>query len=115
MIADWAHDRDASEQVKRIYVQQLLQNDPQVMLGDYLACDRFDLRADLERIPTPALVICGMEDVMTPPRYGEYLAEHLPDATLVQVERAGHMVMFEAPDETAAAVSRFLSGLQPAG
>ena len=48
---------------------------------------------------------------MTPPRYAEYLAEHLPNARLVRIPAAGHMVMLEQPDVVARALRAFLDEL----
>ena len=76
--------------------------------GDYAACDAFDLRADLPSIHTPALAICGTADIMTPPKFSEYLAQHLPDARLHLVPNAGHMVTLEAPEDLVETISEFL-------
>lgn len=74
---------------------------PQVVYGDYLACDRFDVMDRLPQIAAPALVIGGTADQMTPPKYLHYLAEHLPDAELHLIDGAGHMIMAERPAEVA--------------
>lgn len=46
----------------------------------------------LSSISCPTLVIHGTADPMFPIRHGEALAEEIPDARLVQLERAGHGV-----------------------
>jgi pimeloyl-ACP methyl ester carboxylesterase len=107
-VADWVHDKNVPEQLKRLYVQRTLENDPQVMYGDFYACDQFDRRADVGRIATPALVICGVNDVMTPPKFSESLAQSLPNARLTLIPNAGHMVALEAPEEVTAVVAAFL-------
>jgi pimeloyl-ACP methyl ester carboxylesterase len=107
-IAEWVHDTHVPEQLKRLYVQRTLENDPQVMYGDFYACDQFDRRADAARIAAPALVICGRNDVMTPPKFSESLAHSLPNARLELIPNAGHMVALEAPEEVTAAVVGFL-------
>jgi pimeloyl-ACP methyl ester carboxylesterase len=65
----------------------------------------------LREISTPTLVICGALDQLTPVKYSQYLAEHLPHASLAIVEDAGHMAMLERPVETARHVHDFLLGL----
>jgi pimeloyl-ACP methyl ester carboxylesterase len=35
---------------------------------------------------------------MTPPKYGRYLADHIPHAEFVSVAGAGHMLAMEQPD-----------------
>lgn len=114
-IADWSHHKSAPEQMRRLYVQRMLENDPEVVYADFYACDQFDRRSDVSRIDTPALVVCGSEDLMTPPRFSEYLAAQMPHARLVLVPNAGHMLPLEAPDELAKAAARFLATLSPEG
>jgi pimeloyl-ACP methyl ester carboxylesterase len=112
-IADWVHDKNVPEQLKRLYVQRTLENDPAVMYGDFYACDQFDRRADVGRIETPALVVCGDNDVMTPSKFSEALAQSLPHARLARIPNAGHMVALEAPEAVTEAVLDFLRTLGP--
>ncbi len=81
---------------------------PQVVYGDYLACDRFDVMDRLPQITAPALIIGGTADEMTPPKYLHYLAEHLPHAELHLLDGAGHMIMAERPLEVASALRSWL-------
>lgn len=111
LITDWCHGPGASEQQKRLYLQQLLEEAPAVVHGDYLACDAFDLRADLPSVHTPALVVCGTADIMTPPKFGQYLVASLPDARLHTVPDAGHMMALEAPSDVAGAVEGFIQSI----
>lgn len=94
--------------------RRLQETDPAVVHGDYVACNRFDVMDRLGEIGLPVLVINGTDDRMTPLKYGRYLAEEIPDARLVVVEGAGHMVALEEPEAVASAVRRFLDAL-PAG
>jgi len=91
------------------------QVDPAVALGDFLACDGFDRMNDLAAITAPALVLCGAADLLAPPKFSRYLAEHIPGALLSVVPGAGHMVMLEQPDVVAQAVAGFLAGLTGPG
>jgi pimeloyl-ACP methyl ester carboxylesterase len=47
---------------------------------------------DLSTITAPTLVIHGIADPMFPLAHGEALAEEIPDATLLELDRAGHGV-----------------------
>jgi pimeloyl-[acyl-carrier protein] methyl ester esterase len=51
-----------------------------------------DLRADLEVIGQPALVMHGVNDALIPCAAGAYLARTLPDAEFALVNGAGHAV-----------------------
>jgi pimeloyl-ACP methyl ester carboxylesterase len=71
---------------------------------------RPDGRADLPRIAVPTLVLCGREDQSTPLALHEEIAALIPGATLVVVERCGHLSTMERPDEVNAALRRWLVG-----
>jgi pimeloyl-ACP methyl ester carboxylesterase len=99
--------RECAEVVDRV----LRKGAPLVTLGDYLACDRFDARADLERIRLPTLVVAGAEDRLTPPKYARLLADAIPGARLVEIPGAGHFPQLEQPRTVNAAIREFLAGL----
>jgi pimeloyl-ACP methyl ester carboxylesterase len=44
-----------------------------VFLNDYLACNGFDVRDQLDRIANRTLTIFGDRDRMTPPKWSHYL------------------------------------------
>lgn len=57
-----------------------------------------DKLAALELLrPLPVLVLVGSRDLLTPEAHSREIAEALPDARLVVVEGAGHMVQLEQP------------------
>lgn len=56
------------------------------------ALDGFDGVSDLGLIRAPTLVIHGKADIMVPHQFGDDLASHLPDARMVHVEEAGHII-----------------------
>jgi pimeloyl-ACP methyl ester carboxylesterase len=89
--------------------QALLGTGPDVLLGDFTACDRFDVMERLGEIAAPTLVVAGSADQLTAVKYARFLAEHISDARLVTVEGAGHMVMLERPLEVAEAMQDFLN------
>ena len=79
--------------------RQLLRTPQAVTLGDYEACDRFDVTARLGEIDMPTLCIVGAQDQLTPPKYSEYLHEHIKGSRLEVIEGAGHMLPLEQPEE----------------
>jgi pimeloyl-ACP methyl ester carboxylesterase len=78
---------------------------------DFLTCDRFDVRDRLGEIDVPTLCVHGEHDRLTPPSFHEYLAEHIPDADLVEVADAAHLPFVERPEAFDAAVSGFVERL----
>ena len=61
-----------------------------------------------ERIACPTLVMTGECDGWAPPEQHRALAERMPDARLVIVPGAGHMLPLEAPDAVNAAIADWL-------
>jgi len=108
LVCDYAYGPGATEQLKRLGRQRLLQTPPQVLHGDYAACDAFDVMERLGEVRSPTLVIGGTADVLTPPKYSVYLRDHIPGAELVLVDAAGHMVMLEKPEAVSRAISKFI-------
>jgi len=88
--------------------KRLASNRHTLFHGDLQACSQFDQSASLNAVQTPALVICGTEDMLTPRRFSETLASEIPAAALQTIDDAGHMVMLEQPRRVAALLSVFL-------
>jgi 3-oxoadipate enol-lactonase len=82
-----------------------------VTIGDFTACNAFDVMPRLGEIHLPALVLVGEDDRLTPPKYSEFLARDIPGARLARIPRAGHYVTLEQPDEVNRALRAFLAGL----
>jgi len=104
----WLFGPQTPESVRAQSRARLEQVPLDTLRRDYLACDAFDRMNDLGAIRTPTLVVGALQDLMTPPKYSYYLAEHIPGACLVMVPDAGHMLPVEAPDELAQAIREFL-------
>jgi pimeloyl-ACP methyl ester carboxylesterase len=85
------------------------ENGPEVRLKDLLACDRFDIMDRLGEIDIPTLVICGTEDIMTPPKYSHFLADNMPKARAIIIPGGSHMVYVEKPEEVNRAIDEFLN------
>lgn len=58
---------------------------------------RKDILADLGRIRTPTLVLCGREDGLTALARSEAIAKGIPNAKLAVIDNAGHMSALEDP------------------
>jgi len=81
-------------------VEQMAANTPLDVMAEFYDTlsthDKLEALAVLRQVET--LVLVGSEDVVTPPDHSRAMSELLPDATLVVVEGAGHMVQLERPD-----------------
>lgn len=97
--------------------QMLVACDPEIGQAGVNLLLGLDLTADIARIDLPTLVISGTSDVLTPPREARRLANHIPNAELVMLEKAGHMIMLERADELDALLLDFARevGILPVG
>ena len=70
--------------------------------------DRPDARYGLAEVKCPVLIVVGEDDVITPPSAAIAMKALIPQATLVQIPKAGHLANVEQPDAFNAAVATFL-------
>jgi len=103
----WYFSPQTPEELVQICGRRMQDIRYSVLHGDLLACDAFDVTDRLGDISQPALVICGADDKMTPPRLSQVLARSIPEAQLELIENGGHMVMIEHPDRVASHLTQF--------
>jgi len=81
---------------------------PGVLFTDLQACNAYgDGLAAAAKVAVPVTLVLGERDLMTPAKAGMELAAALPNARVVTLKGAGHMLMSERPDEVLAAVREF--------
>ena len=90
---------------------ELFKVKPEVVYGDFSACNKFDRMNDVQRISCPVLVLCGAEDQLTPIQYSEYLHQKIENSRLVVVHGAGHSIMLEIHREFNSALQDFVRSL----
>lgn len=79
-------------------------------LDDLQDHDEFAAGPYLEGLPGAVLV--GTKDDVTPRKQADLIMEKWPDAELVEVDGAGHMLPLEAPDAVNRAIERVLEKVQ---
>jgi pimeloyl-ACP methyl ester carboxylesterase len=67
------------------------------------------LRRRLGRISVPTLVVRGAQDTLVPRVHAETYASEIPDARLVDIEGAAHLLPLERPEELAVLLRGFLA------
>ncbi len=95
-IIQYAYSRKAPSELIEEGIQQMLQCRPEVLHGDFSACDRFDVMKEVEKIDLPTLILCGEDDVLTPVLYSQFLHSRIKGSKLEVLPNAGHMVMMES-------------------
>jgi pimeloyl-ACP methyl ester carboxylesterase len=108
LICELSFAKDVPEEMLEVAIAEMLKTSPDVLHGDFSACERFDVMEEIGGIKSPTLIICGDQDALTPVTYSRYLAEHIAGSHLEVVEGAGHMVMLERPEQFNKKVEAFL-------
>ncbi|MFJ1599449.1 alpha/beta fold hydrolase [Streptomyces sp. NPDC088261] len=82
------------------FAERLIEGTPiDVVAEFYPAFADHDKTAALDVfLEVPALILAGVSDLVTPSSHSEAIADLLPDAELVLVPDAGHLVMLEHPE-----------------
>lgn len=96
MINQFAFSRKAPSDLIEKGVSLMVQCKAEVLYGDFLACDRFDVMKEVEKIVLPTLILCGDDDQLTPVKYSQFLQSRIKGSKLEVLPNAGHMVMMES-------------------
>jgi pimeloyl-ACP methyl ester carboxylesterase len=67
--------------------------------------------SDLKVMGKPTLIIWGQDDQQFPLKYAQRLNREIPNSQLVTVPNAGHLILFDAPNAVASALTNFISAL----
>jgi pimeloyl-ACP methyl ester carboxylesterase len=110
--------RDVDPAIVR-FAERMIEGTPiDVVAEFYPAFTEHDKTAALAHFAElPVLVLAGVGDMVTPSEHSEAIADLLPDAELVLVPDAGHLVMLEHPEVVIDRLADLLmrAGAVPAG
>lgn len=110
--------KDVDPAVER-FAERMIESTPiDVVAEFYPAFTEHDKTAALAQFADmPVLVLAGVKDLVTPSEHSEAIADLLPDAELVLVPDAGHLVMLEHPEVVIDRLADLLmrAGAVPAG
>lgn len=96
-------------------IQQILRdsNEPHVMIAACEAMNEMDNREWVKKITSPAMVVGGDEDVMTPWDQGpngagqQWIADNLPNGETCVIQGSNHSTIFDNSEEHARVVGAF--------
>ena len=106
------HYRDVDSDVFPVIRQRAAELGPEVEFNDLSACDRFDLMDRVGEIKLSTHVICGGDDMMTPTKYSEYLANSIEGASQAIIPGGSHFVHMEQFQAVNQEIEEFLSTLK---
>ena len=73
---------------------------------------RPDSRPTLAAIACPTLVVCGREDLITPPEMAEEIVAGIKHAELRIIEQCGHLSTLDQPEQVSALLLTWIKGLK---
>ncbi|MFI9153838.1 alpha/beta fold hydrolase [Streptomyces sp. NPDC053367] len=110
--------RDVDPAVAR-FAERMIEGTPIDVVAEFYPAftdhDKTEALAHFRELPV--LVLAGVQDLVTPSEHSEAIADLLPDAELVLVPDAGHLVMLEHPEVVTDRLADLLTraGAVPAG
>lgn len=98
------------------FLEQMIRSTPIDVIAEFypslMAHDKADAIKVIGQVPT--LVMVGGADRLTPAAHGRRLAEAMPDAELVEVDDAGHVLPLEHPGVVTGGLRRLIERARPA-
>lgn len=70
---------------------------------------RRDYVSTLKNLSCSALILCGSEDIVTPPRLHHDMANLISQSKLIEILDAGHLITMETPDQVTAHLSDYIN------
>lgn len=68
-----------------------------------------DHRLELPRLTVPTFILQASNDVAVPPEVGQYMADKIPESTLINIPAQGHLPHISAPSVVNQAIAKCLS------
>ncbi len=107
-IGEYAFSPKTPRELVEKALREMGKASPDVLYGDFAACDRFDVMQEISGIRLPTAIIVGRDDRLTPIKYSEYLNKNISGSRIEIIDDAGHMVMLEQPAAFGDALERFI-------
>jgi pimeloyl-ACP methyl ester carboxylesterase len=109
MVRSLLYGADATDEMVSAGAQIMHASTVRSFIAFMPALDDHDKREELSALTrVPVEIFVGDSDQLTPKRHSRQLADALPDAALHVVERTGHMLTQERPQQVTDAIGRLL-------
>jgi pimeloyl-ACP methyl ester carboxylesterase len=113
VVRRWAVGSNAAERHADMANEMILQAPTHVLMDFYPNFVGMDLTTGLAALGRArTTVIGGTADLLTPVKHSKRLADAIPDAKLVVVPEAGHMLMFEEHETVTQAIEDVLADVR---
>lgn len=107
--------QQAGQTLQQLHAALATQGEPrrEALLAGLHSLGDVDLRSTVTAVRQPALIVSGLNDRVTLPAAGRWLAQALPGARLLELARTGHAPLISHHAEVAAAMRDFIATLPP--
>ena len=109
MLCAFAISPKSDAEKLRAKIEACSQCQPEIALGDFRACDSFNVMEELRLIKVPILILTANDDNITPLQYGTFLEKNIKNAKRVNIEDAGHLSPIEKSHKVNKAIRDFLA------
>ncbi|WP_394991043.1 alpha/beta fold hydrolase [Emticicia sp.] len=100
--------KELVEEIRNI----ILKTPQRTVIGTLEAlAQRSEMCASLHEISVPTLILCGNEDIVTPPIQAELLYGKILNSSLHIIQNAGHLANLEQPEQFNKHLTSFISSL----
>ncbi len=107
-ITEIAFSKKASPALVEVGFKEMMKCRAEVIYKDFYSCEQVDLMGKVNEITLPTLILCGEDDLLTPPKYSEYLHSQITGSKFVRIPDAGHILMLEKPELVNRAIEKFV-------
>ena len=113
LTARWYSDEfiAAYPEVVQRRLDQVIETDPHVFMNVFRIYAGTEMMPWLHDVDARSLVLTGENDGGCNPRLNRGIAKALPNAEVVILDHVKHAILLEAPDQVAAELIRFMTGL----
>ncbi|MCT7959511.1 alpha/beta hydrolase [Laspinema sp. D1] len=91
------------------FAKTILAMRPDIALSIAKTIFQSDHRGDLSRLQVPTVILQSTHDPAVPAVVGEYLAEKIPNSTLIPIKSEGHLPHLSTPEAVSKAIASCLS------
>ncbi len=94
-ITDASLARDINPRSRELYLERLLETDPEVMRRDFAASQRYDSQHYATTLDVPTVIVAGSRDRIASLSTCRALNDAMPDSELTILDGASHMFLWE--------------------
>lgn len=95
-------------ELAQIYAKTLSVIRPDIAQAVARVIFQSDHRLELPRLTVPTLILQTSDDIAVPPSVGQYMADKIPESTLINIAAQGHLPHISAPEVVNNAIAKCL-------